>query len=108
MERIWARRGYLGAHRKPEVGISSAVCSQHGNFSFQCTDFCFVPSDCPLKIKEFVQEGYRRNILPQPVSDFSSLGSFSSTPDCLISFTHAVKIHRVRLMFFVVARPAKG
>ncbi|KAF7081251.1 hypothetical protein CFC21_085217 [Triticum aestivum] len=23
-------------------------------------------SDCPLKIKEFVQEGYRRNILPQP------------------------------------------
>lgn len=25
MERIWARRGYLGAHRKPEVGISSAV-----------------------------------------------------------------------------------
>uniref|UniRef100_A0A453Q0M6 DNA (cytosine-5-)-methyltransferase n=1 Tax=Aegilops tauschii subsp. strangulata TaxID=200361 RepID=A0A453Q0M6_AEGTS len=41
MERIWPRRGYLGAHRKPE-------------------------SDCPLKIKEFVQEGYRRNILPQP------------------------------------------
>jgi hypothetical protein len=40
-----------------------------------CTDFCVLLSDCPLKIMEFVQEGYMRKILPLPVSALASLSS---------------------------------